>query len=144
MQSGYTCQRCLGLLSRRSLHSRLSERVHRVASRRWRSTLRTTVVQSHEPTSTSRILERTQKRGTATATASQSTADSRFSVLRQGVQELPSKELQERRLLMPDNLFHKFSNSPIPEIRKKSCIYDALRMLSTSRTSPDPSPCLSR
>ena len=56
----------------------------------------------------------------ATAAAQQSTADSRFSVLRQGPQTAPSKELEERRVLMPNDLFHKFSESPIPEIRKRA------------------------
>ena len=105
MQSGFTCHRCLRDLSR------TSRRYTSLPKRRWKSC-------SSRPTSDLSI--RTQSPTTPTVLYSYRLTPSRngsSQIRRQSTLASPSPE---RPLLQPNNLFHMFSESPSPEIRKRA------------------------
>ncbi|KAL8705565.1 MAG: hypothetical protein Q9201_001305 [Fulgogasparrea decipioides] len=121
MSSGYTYQRCLSTLSKASCpkflvrHIRLSPS-HGGASRRQ-------YTQIHRKP---KAVPTQQRRTAATAVAAPSEdLNKRVYVNGPGDPRLPHPDERptqnpERIVLQPDNLFHSFSNSPIPNIRRRA------------------------
>ncbi|KAL8965996.1 MAG: hypothetical protein Q9183_003576 [Haloplaca sp. 2 TL-2023] len=111
MQPGYTCQRCLSTLGRAINAGSITRRVrsggHGFTSRR----------QHTQASNRITALPSQQKRAVSTAEASPSEG------LDQSVNFNAPADLEpspERVLLRPNNLFHSFSNSPSPHIRRRA------------------------
>ena len=116
MQSGYTCQRCLHSLRRiahikpsASLYQQLPKRRPKSTSTRPRLHNATTVTSQQRCTIAS--LE---------AQTQDASIDGPGAHSLPGLAEKPSSSLSGNVLLEPNNLFHPFSESPSPEIRRRA------------------------
>lgn len=115
MQSSFTCQRCLKKLRANFTGTSSPQWTHLASRRRWKSTavnpsLRTSelrrpaIPSPFQPPSTTLALAKPRHGPSLVRTQA-------------GLASAPS---HERVLLQPDNLFHPFSVSPLPEIRKRA------------------------
>lgn len=120
MRSGYTCQRCLSSLGRaasaRSIPRHVRSGGYGITSRR----------QYTQVNSRAKAFSVEQKRPVSTAEATAS-EDLNKRVFRNAPGDLKPpppvvepEQNPERVLLQPDNLFHSFSNSPSPNIRRRA------------------------
>ena len=110
MQSGFTCQRCLRDLSRRFglQHSSLS--THLAPKRRWKSTSHLPTTEANRP-----VLE------SPLQTNLKSLSKLKHGpFLSRAYYGLPVEKPSEVLLLEQDNLFHLFSESPLPGIRRRA------------------------
>ena len=109
MQPGFTCQRCLRDLSRRFAPQDSVLSTHRIARRRWKSTTHLPTTEANRPVLESPLHAKPKS----------------LSKLKHGpflsrTQAGVAFEQPKRLLLEPDNLFHPFSGSPLPDIRKRA------------------------
>ena len=114
MQSGFTCQRCLKKL-RANLTGSSSLSPQLAPRRRWKSTA---ITPSLQTTITTRpvLPSPLQRQHTSLALSIPRHGSSLFRT-QAGLAAAPSPE---RAPPQPDNLFHSFSHSPSPEIRKRA------------------------
>ena len=120
MQSGFTCQRCLNNLRIVPKSSSLSLLKSTRSSRRWKSTIG---LQDLRSTKRSPLRLSTSQQRTITAPSSQGQyVRNEPPEIRTppGLEYTPVPEVGGRALLQPNNLFHAFSNSPSPEIRRRA------------------------
>ena len=120
MQSGYTCQRWLSTLGRainaRSISRRVRSGGHGFTSQRQHTQASNRII----------ALPSQQRRAVSTAGASPSEdLNQRIYFNAPGDQKPPQpptdlEQNPERVLLHPNNLFHSFSNSPSPHIRRRA------------------------
>ena len=119
MQSGYTCLRCLNTLQSGATLSRLSRGFGSFQNSRWIST------PGKQPTKRTRGSDNSHSRRTASSLGYQGQYAKNEPVeVRSppGLASTPPPEVVGRVLLQPDNLFHTFSNSPSPEIRRRAAL----------------------
>ena len=120
MQPGFTCQRCLRDLSRRFGPQDSSLSTNLAPRRRWKST---TNLEAHRP-----VLE--------SPLHSQPKSLSKLKhgpFLSRTEAGLAAASSPERVLLQPNNLFHLFSESPLPDIRMRA------KFMKTHAYCPHPS-----
>lgn len=118
MQSGYTCQKCLHSLGRLA-NSRLQPLVHRsVPKRRWSSAAAKPnhhyATRPRIPVQQRRAIASLEQQGQSpnNQPPEQSTSP--------GLAGTPSSTLSGNVLLAPNNLFHHFSDSPSPDLRRRA------------------------
>lgn len=118
MQSGYTCQRCLKSLRGSFCVLRTAGKLRSVQSHRWIST------SSKQPQHTGHSKESRnalQRRAVSSQSQGQLTRNQPVQIpTPSGLGSTPLPEVTGRALLQPDNLFHPFSSSPSPEIRRRA------------------------
>lgn len=119
MQPGYTCQRCLNSLRGSFSVGRTSRKLRPIQNRRWISTPN---IQSVEATGHSKHHRSThQRRSISFETQGQSARNEPVqNPTPSGLESTPLPEVTGRPLLQPNNLFHPFSESPSPEIRRRA------------------------
>lgn len=109
MQPGFTCQRCLRHLGRRFGGPDSSLSTHLAPRRRWKSTTHLPTIESHRP-----VLE------SPLQTKPESLSKLKHGPFLSRTQHSALEPPPERLLLQPDDLFHHFSDSPLPDIRKRA------------------------
>ncbi len=119
MPPGFTCQRCLNSL-RTSANSTSSSLYKSKSSCRWKSTTGTRSVRSTQRPSTSLYFQQ-QRTIIAPGSQAQSVRNEPPEIpTPPGLERIPIPEVSGRPLLQPNNLFHAFSDSPSPEIRRSA------------------------
>jgi len=118
MQSGYTCQRCLHGLGRLATPKSPSAAYRQVPNRRWKSLSSNSNLQN---TARPRILTQ-QRRTIASVESQREIPDEEPTAIRSlsGHADTPTPTLSGNVLLQPNNLFHHFSESPSPAIRRRA------------------------
>ena len=117
MQSGYTCLRCLSGLRSVSSSSIRLQRSSPTLKRRWISSSL-----PRSPESSSREPNAFQKRASSSLGSQSQHVKNEppESLIPGGRASTPPPKAPERVLLQPNNLFHSFSKSPSPEIRRRA------------------------
>ena len=116
MQPGYTCQRCLHSL-RRIANTRPPAPAYRqLPKSRWKST------STRQPFQRPPKITTQQRRTNASLESQRQVLEDELPELRSplGLADTPSPTLSGNVLLQPNNLFHHFSDSPSPEIRRRA------------------------
>ena len=108
MQSGFACRRCLIQLVQTPPRGPTPKLRH-VPKRRWISTSRITVprIGAHQ-------------RRALSGLQGQAVENERPITVPPGLQSAPVPNTSKHPLLQPSNLFHAFSNSPSPQIRRRA------------------------
>ncbi len=120
MQSGYTCQKCLTNL-RTVTKSRLPSQLYgSKSSCRWKSTTGTRSLRSSQHSSRGFNIHQ-QRTIIAPGSQGHYIKNEPLEIRTPpGLERTPIPGVSERPLLQPNNLFHPFSNSPSPEIRRRA------------------------
>ena len=116
MRPGYTCQRCLHSL-RRIANTRPPVPAYRqLPKSRWKST------STRQPLQRPPKITTQQRRTNASLESQRQAPEDEPSELRSppGLADTPSPTLSGNVLLQPNNLFHHFSDSPSPQIRRRA------------------------
>ena len=120
MQPGFTCQRCLNGLKMGSISRSSSiQSLRPKKSCRWNSSTGHRGLRSTQP---SPRVSNAQQQRTIIAPGSQGHYFKNPPEIRTppGLEGTSAPEFSERPLLQPNNLFHSFSESPAPEIRRRA------------------------
>lgn len=120
MQSGFTCQRCLNSLRTAANIASPSALYKSKPSCRWKSNIR---IRSLRPTERPPAGLPAQQQRTIIAPGSQGQYvrnEPPEIPTPPGLERTPIPEVSGRALLQPNNLFHAFSDSPSPEIRRRA------------------------
>lgn len=115
MPSGYTCQRCLRKLRGNSALPRSRSWSHSTPRGRWNSTFRST---PRPVTEASRSIASSSTQQISQYSFPSNLRHSPW--LSRSQAGLAPATSPERSLIQPNNLFHPFSESPSPEIRKRA------------------------
>lgn len=119
MQAGYTCQRCLNSLRGSFSVGRASRKLSPFQNVRWISTPSKQSVQAIGHSKTNRNAH--QSRAISFESQGQSVRNEPVQIpTPSGLESTPLPEVTGRVLLRPNNLFHSFSDSPSPEIRRRA------------------------
>ena len=119
MPAGYACQRCLNSLRGNLTVARTSRNILPIQSRRWIST---PSKQTSEATGHSKASRNAhQKRPLSLRSQGQFVRNEPGQTTTpRGLESTPFPEVTARELLLPNNLFHPFSESPSPDIRRRA------------------------
>lgn len=118
MQSGYTCQRCLKGLNRLKTSYNRHVDTRDTLTRRWKSSFTRPAL----PETASIPAKLQYRRQSVLGTQPQQTPDNDMPEVRSppGLANTSPPSVSGNVLLQPNNLFHLFSNSPSPEIRRRA------------------------
>lgn len=116
MQSGYTCQRCLHSLKRLAHTKPSATSYTQVPKRKWQSTTTKSKFQNYSKNAIQ------QRRTIASVEPQGQFPNDEPPQIRSppGLADTPSPTVSGNVLLQPNNLFHHFSDSPSPEIRRRA------------------------
>ena len=119
MPPGHTCQRCLNSLRGSFGVGQTSGKLRHIPNRRWIST---PSKQSLEATGYSKPSRNAhQRRAISFESQGQFVRNEPVQIpTPSGLESTPLPEVTGRALLQPNNLFHAFSDSPSPEIRRRA------------------------
>ena len=117
MQSGYTCSRCLRSLRRLTNTTSHTQGYNSIPQRRWKST----TTRPSIPNATISKLPIHRRAVTSHEYQGQNPVDEPPGIATPpGVANTPSPAVSGNVLLQPNNLFHHFSESPSPDIRRRA------------------------